>query len=432
MFINPSNDPPAVAEQRDAIIFLPGIGSTYADQTLDAVATRIARALRLNRAPGPGTYRMVAREEEVDGVQTKVCTISYVGRDAARPVIDVFALNYGEVITAPYRNAPILRRAFLAALTLLLCVPDFLLALVRPGKTFRQKIQFLLAMGILALLSLYVAMLLFAAVDGVRRVALQFVGGGAQPPAATRPVTKSEDPGWKTLWHNRAEIIVALAAAGLVLPWNFREGVSRAAVQYVCVLNYLRSGSGLAHAVGQLEGLLGTLDDDPKVQYRRAIVLAYSFGAVVALDTLFPASGHQTNACRHVKTLITVGNPFDLLRTFMGGYYKLRRPWPACRPTWLNVYSPIDVMASNFKDDGGSNREQGFKVTDPDGQEKDVLPDASVVFDAAGRTRLTTHDIIRFTGMSVHYTYWGRGPAVESNCFSPIVQWLYKDDPFLP
>src|SRR4051812_33321681 len=127
---------------RDAIIFISGIGSTYADQRLEGISSRIAMALDLEAATGRAKFQATIKETPAAEGQPRVCTISKVLGDERQPIIDVYTLDYAESLTAPYRDASLLTRWRLALIMLVLNIPDLLDALVpkrRPGKDKKHK-----------------------------------------------------------------------------------------------------------------------------------------------------------------------------------------------------------------------------------------------------------------------------------------------------
>jgi len=108
---------------------------------------------------------------------------------------------------------------------------------------------------------------------------------------------------------------------------------------------------GLATAIDSL------LEKDPD---REVHIFGYSFGAVVAVDFLYPrASLHDTadrRIARAVRTLSTVGCPLDLVRLYMPDYLNGRQNLLP-ELVWRNVFIAADVMSSNFHDSDDSEEE---------------------------------------------------------------------------
>jgi hypothetical protein len=93
-----------------------------------------------------------------------------------------------------------------------------------------------------------------------------------------------------------------------------------------------------------------------KTPDREIHILGYSFGAVVAVDYLFPRSSmwpskdpHTHARARMVRTLSTVGCPLDFIRLYKPDYLAHREPHVRGIP-WLNIFIAADVLGSNFHD----------------------------------------------------------------------------------
>ena len=51
-----------------------------------------------------------------------------------------------------------------------------------------------------------------------------------------------------------------------------------------------------------------------------------------------------------MRTIATIGCPFDLVRMLVPAYPAGRRKGTDGDPHWVNVYTPTDLLASNFAD----------------------------------------------------------------------------------
>jgi hypothetical protein len=87
---------------------------------------------------------------------------------------------------------------------------------------------------------------------------------------------------------------VVLAAALQALWPGLREGLVKGALTYISIIEYITYGERREVIASQFSDLLEHIAE--KSVYRHIHVVAYSFGSIVALDTLFPASRKPTNA----------------------------------------------------------------------------------------------------------------------------------------
>jgi hypothetical protein len=142
--------------------------------------------------------------------------------------------------------------------------------------------------------------------------------------------------------------VVSITVLGLGFRFNLKDALARTAGTTACVGSYLAYGRGRPEIVGMMARLLEHLRADSEVEYTRLHVVGYSFGSVVAIDCIYQDS-EVSAAFDDILTLTTIGCPADFIRTYWRDYF-VSRHTTQCGVRWLNVYSPDDVLASNFKD----------------------------------------------------------------------------------
>jgi hypothetical protein len=78
----------------------------------------------------------------------------------------------------------------------------------------------------------------------------------------------------------------------------------------------------------------------------------YSFGSIIALDTLFPIDSEPNkNIKNRVNLLVTIGAPYEFINNYYPNFYKNRKDIMTKKIQWINVYSLLDAFASNFRYD---------------------------------------------------------------------------------
>ena len=144
-------------------------------------------------------------------------------------------------------------------------------------------------------------------------------------------------------------------------------------------------------------------------------VLGYSFGSLVAIDALLPLASHPSVNPRiggNVATLTTVGCPFDFVRLFKRGYGGQRES-RVDGLSWVNVFIPADVLASNLQDGKDDN------ATDSPKTIGGVTPDVRQY----GDDQLELIKVFTAKGLRTHGGYWG-GPD-EASCFDMLLdRWI--------
>ncbi len=457
--VQPSGNPAPVQTlppgRRDAMVFIPGLGDQRLgpDQSVDGIARRISTALNVRANTASASFRAEVREQAYGPNDCYTARVSTVyRRDGPDEValLDIYGMDYNRTLTARFERQNVLVKLLLTLLQLLYG----LRLLVRSaGKSWREKVQILYAGSILLLLAAYMIVVVIAAID----IGVNAVGPGQTPPppAATAPQAPdlvaavgnalqralSTVGDWYAPYRRyvRAGVVI-LAALGVVIPTSgFKAQLSAAATTYLCALYYLRLGERRNELIAQLEALIERTAELEGVQYERTHLVAYSFGTVVAIDALFRL-GHEAPPSRfqRIETLITIGCPFDLIRTYWPAYFTRRtalppdgdQPKPPAR--WLNIYSPLDVLGSNFRDNGGEGpAEVGVELAGEAGgatSPKLRMPDNNVSYGAGADpgTSLRLWDWLTLIGFQVHGFYWNREDEPSTDCFSEIVEALYK------
>ena len=433
--------------KRDAIVFVPGLTDQGLgpDQTVEGVARRIGNALDIRATTASAVFRTEVREQTYgphDCYKARVATV--YRRDGAKEeaILDLFGMDYTGTLTRRFEKRNALTKILFTLWQFLAGVG----LLVRSrGTTRREKAQLLYVGVILLVLAAYLVMLVIAAVDIVSG-ALSTAAPDAQN-EAVQLFVKARDTvaAWYAPWREpiRASIVV-LTALGVVFPTNFNERLGSAATTYLCAFHYLRLGDRRNELVAQLEALIERTAEVDGVEYERTHVLAYSFGTLIAADALFRVGPQPPPVrFRRVSTLVTIGFPFDLVRTYWPSYFLRRTTLPPqtagafIPPKWLNIYSPLDILGSNCRDDGDDGpAEKGVQLVGPDtdpAKWPTRKPDDNAAYGAGHEflESLRFRDYLMFIGFQAHGLYWNREDEPSTDCFSRVVEYLYEGRPAL-
>lgn len=408
----PAPAPPAL----DAIIYLPGLGAQWYNRSAAAVARRIARALDVTSLTGSARFAVDAPRGGA------VPTI--VRRDAERElrVIDVYRVDYRESLIARWEALNLFARAFFLALAILANLPRLAEALLRvggkgKGKRRGETAQLLYALGILALLSIYMGVLAYAVYQAVVAALPEGLREGAPAAggAAGRRLTLPQLG------------VVVLTGLGALRP-QVREALTSAAVNYLAQVHYLRLGDRQDAVVGRLTAVLEEVAE--RGRYRQIHLLGYSFGSVVAMDALFPSGRDPTPRFGAVDALVTIGCPFDLVRSLWPDYFTDRRALPSVPHRWLNVHIPTDVLSSDFADVGGGPAavELGADSAEVAADSAPPRPGRIIVYTRGVPGKLGFLEWVGLLGFRLHSAYWGAGGEEDINSLTLVVPELYPDD----
>jgi hypothetical protein len=390
--------------KRDALFFIPGMGDDWVDQSIQGIGIRVAQALDHEAANARARFPIAldVREEPFgDNLKASVCTIARDNGSGPVPVIDLYKLDSVRTLRGPFEKYSLFRKALYPIIFLLLYTRGVVTAFrKREGKTRRERYQVFFAIAVFCLLTFYLLTLLVAAVKIVAPDVAEWL--------------PSEVP---------QGMVVALTALGL---WksNIVASVVSGAVGFICVMAYLGHGERRDPLLGQLVALVNYAEEREEVEYEHMDVVAFSFGTVLALDAFFPRTGNRPARLSRIRSLSTIGCPFDLIRTYWPKYFEESSPLGTPKE-WLNVYSPIDILASNFRRDGGTgDPDTGIPTTAAD-DDASRRPVNIRYGDPTSAAEVGPLQFITMMGFRSHSIYWGRVREAELTAFSPIVSRIY-------
>ena len=321
-----------------------------------------------------------------------VRTITRIDGEQRSPVADVYGVDHQTIQVADATPANPLLRAVSLALTVLAGVLIWVMAWFRRNKrakSLTQMLQLLACLVILLILGAY----LVAAVVAVIQLAVTAYASATGSAAFT------------ITWPQG--FVIVAAVLGALLP-GARDRLWSAAEQYLRVMRYLWVAGPRNNLRGEVLTLLEHASERPEV--KRIHIVGYSFGSIVAIDTVFPASKPPTARLDRVRSLTTIGCPFDLIRMLHPAYFNERFSPDNGGPMWINIYDPIDVLGSNFRDDQEPGEAKlGVEIA----KSKDVrVPQCNNAWNPG--QHLTLINGLMLASLRVHAQYWGVNPRAES------------------
>jgi hypothetical protein len=238
-------------------------------------------------------------------------------------------------------------------------------------------------------------------------------------------------------------LVVIITFFALLITPGTKDVMLGMMAEYYCLYQYLNYGDQRL-LVGLLHEKLGELDGEG---YRRIHVFSYSFASVVAINALFPRGQPPYERFKEVDTLVTVGCPFDMIRTFWSRYFLEREAKPNVPKKWLNVYSMSDILSSNFRDDRDHDQQPKSEVvkaifspaTHPESAGEDVCGSAPghdamptpinlPMYSETDFRDFSFIETITLFGLKSHSSYWNRTDVRAESCFDAIIKELYRDD----
>lgn len=429
--------------QCDAAILFPGLNTNLVNHSVDHLTQKIAHAMDVN-AKTPGAKFLVKQgkdEDYAEKLNTRVLSIVRSEGGTEIPVLDIYEMAYAESLTSSLQHEIVLKKILRLGILLISNLPRLVTSLGRSSKTSKQKLQMVIATLILVVLLLYTALLVATAVHTVgqtpalmKSVAVSGTQTESQPPQANGPPRVPQKPKDAAASAQAPRLtifqalIVILSALGLLTAKDYKENLEEAGNLYTAVVNYINLSERKGRLIGQVSTLLEHIAEKP-APYRRIHFLSYSFGAIVALDALFQ-HGQASERYRLVSTLVTIGCPFDFIRMYWPEYFNGRRALSPAHPQWLNVYNPIDMLGSNFRNDQEDKEaNQGIRLA-PDDMAA-VVPENLVYTHGIALRDLSMIDLLYLTGFRAHASYWEGEEGPDTSCFETIIRKMYENDPVL-
>jgi hypothetical protein len=447
--VAPPEPAPAV---RDVIVFLPGLMNPP-DQSADVMAQRIARALDRS-SPASAQFAVKPATDEAGGQHGETvrrASIVRTDKGGEVPVIDLYSLPYPQALSRGHDAKNSFSRAIDVAAVAFRNFPAVVKARKAKSKTGRQKRQVLYAsmlfMSLIAYLVILLGMILNAAWDtGKASWAVIKARPAPTAPATTTtadatstsapattttaaPAPRQDEPShppalWKRVggaimqW---GELLILLVTAGGVYSGaEIKAAMERIGRETRAAADYLRDYTGSGSLRGRLDHLLDRVQSDPKVPVGRIHVIGYSFGSIVALDSFFPRGNDPGLRVRAVDTLVTIGCPFDFVRTYFPEHFTGRNALANVPPRWINVFDPRDILGSNFHDDDDAQpratQERGI------GPSETARPTDNIVFSTESGSVVSAF----MTGFRVHARYFVKDDLVAWDVTEKVVELLYE------
>ena len=194
------------------------------------------------------------------------------------------------------------------------------------GKDLRVQLQLL--MGVLAILTILAGLISILGTVIAGLVAIGPVGGELDT------------------FRNFALPIAAILLGALAfIPRSWRTAIDSFAGFISSLVSYVEAGTQRNVVVGRLATFLENLEE--REIYQNIHIISYSMGSIIALDCLFPRTPPiRQFSCVH--TLFTVGCPADLIRLYWPRFFQNRYRVPGAPKRWINVFTPSDLISSNF------------------------------------------------------------------------------------
>jgi hypothetical protein len=420
-----------------AIIFIPGIERGGNDQSLGTITALLAGAMEQESKTARATFTLSAvRDESIKlaSAQTativKACTISRTEDATTTPVADVFKIDYTPLFVGRYETMAPLQKGLIVLRETIGVFFRLLFNARSKAKSKSEKFQLFLAFTVLGLFCAYFLSLLLAfgstIAESVFNLFPSEISNSVK--ALLLPYTANFQGFRQTI--QTLTIVVTALALSVPKAGDIARDFNNLANSNLALTSYLSGSDRFRSLGGDILSLLDNIASRTDVEYQNIYMVGYSFGTILAIDTLFPPGTQPPETIRRVTKFVSIASPFDFVRVLYRDYFTNRQNLTDHQSEWANIWSPHDVLSSNLRDDS--------KVGDPTAPELRGNPDAQAASPLPGihlhniayalrpsGGDLSWGDMLALRGISGHTRYWERGGTVQVSVFNAVVKFLY-------
>lgn len=432
---------------RDALIFLNGLGLAGAQgKSITGVVARIEAAFE-KADTSTASWRVHWSEEAVRNTPAAnhsdpTATIYRKDDSNETAVVDIFHYDWSKRLLSNWESRSLFTRTFYVLFTLLK-VWEYPRKFEAAKRSPRGRAQLGVALVMLAAVTFYGAALVIASVETAKGVWDSATGDDSpSTPTTTSTSTPTSTPTTDDDRDNAAgdrsaqasdvsnwQRFVILSGLGIAFFKKQGDRLRSSGGALTAVEHYVRLGDQRQQMIGELEILCDELSKTTK--YPTVRIVGYSFGAIVAIDALFPTTGPPTGAFQSVKTLVTIGAPYDFVKAIRSNWRSARHS-ASNPPDWVNIYAPTDILGSNFRNDSGQGpAERGVELVASsaiDGQAQ-IEPETNLVWDLG--VDLSFSNLVMLNGFTNHGKYWGDDDETDHNVFDDLIVPIYGDTEIL-
>jgi len=180
----------------------------------------------------------------------------------------------------------------------------------------------------------------------------------------------------------------------------------KVAAEFTTIDNYIQYGEQAQIIQGNLDALIEYIvenEENPTIHLH-----TYSFGSIIALDSLFPIGTEPCdNILNNIKLLITVGAPYEFINNYYPNFYIERTDKMSQKIEWINVYSTMDAFASNFRNDNKVG-EAKYGIMG-----KKEVP-INLNYEIARREKYNLFSFLTLKHITMHQSYWDDSKSGQS------------------
>jgi len=390
-------------------IYIDGLGQSVPFQSVTDYATRLKNEMD-SHTEGVKHELTVEKIKYTTNRASTVVSIVGTKNGQSSLLYKLYDFRYKEILTDRFNKQNILIRNILLFLVVIKKIPILLFRFFKPT-TYNRPFQTFYIFFLFFIIAAAILFMVPATLNVIMNIFFEdtFVSYVRSHPkllafAHSLGVTHAN-------LKNFTEGFVSFIAVVLLLAPQANTIVISLATEFVCANNYLQFGQQKQEILGNIDRLMEYISEnekDAKVQFH-----SYSYGSLIAIDYLFPyGTAPSGNMLDRTEALITIGTPFDFISSYYRGYYSERNTTLESKIKWLNIYSVVDALGSNFRNDSKIGEAQyGITATG-------LKPD-NISYEVMKINEYSFSNFIMLNSLRVHGMYWSPDTDGQS-CLKPI------------
>lgn len=390
-------------------IYINGLGESVTNENAIDYATRLTNEMNKNDDDYSYTIKIEKikyTKEQKSNVITIIKTNQHT--EAKENIYNIYEFKYGEILTKSFTNKNLIYKNYLLFSIVITKLPILIWKSINPPKRFQSPFQTLYIFSLFLLLACTILIMLPATlslflndqlINTIKNI--DFLYKGIQMLNIN-----------KEFLINLSKFFVSFITLLLLLLPKANIYITQLATEFVSAHLYLQYGQQKGIILGNLDQLyeyIVTSKPDTEIHLH-----AYSFGSLIALDYVYPYKAELTgNTLKRTKGLITIGTPFDFINTYYPSYYKDRNTTIEQKGLqWLNVYSIVDPLASNFRNDANADIAQ-YGIID------NSSTPININYETINTNNFGFFNYMLLNNLKVHGMYWSETTDGKS-CLDPI------------
>jgi hypothetical protein len=120
-----------------------------------------------------------------------------------------------------------------------------------------------------------------------------------------------------------------------------------------------------------------------------------------------------------------------LIRLLWLNYFLKRQGFANIPKRWLNIYSTVDILSSNFRNDNRDDEsEKTINAVNLHHDQK-VKPENVIYSEGFDVNDLSLFNWLTLIGIRSHAMYWEKNFQSEISCFDILIPKMYENSDFL-